>query len=257
MPALYPTARWRRLSRNFTRRKRTRTRGIVLHTTASARATSMHGWFSTPGANASSHFHVDVDGNVEQYVDANHIAWTSGQGNASTIGIETQGDGTTVWTRRQVRALVELVRWCAFEFGVPIKRMRSSRPNAKGVATHRHGVDGNFPTTGVQRGRLQRAKKGLGEKWSSSFGKVCPGYARQDQWGAVVRLAQRHVVTRRTNGRKGAACYATRRTGRKNTTRVLPVGRNVRIVRKRGRWGRTKKGDWIKFSKITAREVKV
>lgn len=249
--ARYPGAVWRPIARNFTNTTRTRTRAVILHTTASAKATSMFGWFNTPGANASSHFHVDDNGRVEQYVDARKIAWTSGVGNSTTIGIETQGDGTKPWTDAQMRALAALVRWCAREYGFRLRRMGSSRPGATGVGTHRLGIDGNFPATGIQRGRQQRAKKGLGESWSSARGKICPGYDRQAQWPLVVRMAQTHTVTRRTAGRKGAACYRKRKTGKKNITRVLPVGKTVRIVRFRGKWGRTLKGDWIKLSKIT------
>lgn len=249
--ARYPGAVWRPIARNFTNATRTRTRAVILHTTASAGSTSMHGWFSNPSARASSHFHVDNAGRVEQYVDARKIAWTSGAGNATTIGIETQGDGSGPWTDAQMAALADLVRWCARTFDFPLRKMGSSRPNARGVGTHRLGVDGNFPTKGVQRGRQQRAKKGLGESWSSARGKICPGYDRQAQWPLVVRMAQTHTVTRRTAGRKGAACYSERRVGKKRITRVLPLGKTVRIVRFRGKWGRTLKGDWIKLSKIT------
>lgn len=244
-----PGTKWRPIARNFTNRKRDRTRGIVLHVAVSNSA-SLYNFFNTAGVNASSHLYTDYNGNSEQYVDANKIAWTSGEGNATTIGVETAGMGTGEWTPEQVKELARLCRWAAFHYDFPLRKAASSRSNARGVFTHRHGVDGNFPTKGVQRGRLQRAKKGLGEKWSSSQGKTCPTNARQAQWGEVVRLAQTHTVTKNTVGRKGAAVYKTRKTGAKNITRILPKGKKVRIVRKRGAWGKTLKGDWIKFSKV-------
>lgn len=245
-----PGTKWRPIVRNFTNRKRTRTRGVVLHVAVS-NSTSLHGFFNRSGVNASSHLYVDYNGNTEQYVDADKIAWTSGEGNATTIGIETAGMGSGKWTKKQLRELARLCRWAAIKYNFPLRKAGSSRKNARGIFTHRHGTDGNFPTKGVQRGRLQRAKKGLGEKWSSAYGKVCPGYDRQEQWTEVVRAAQTHTITRRTVGRKGAAVYKTRKTGKKNITRILPKGKTVRIVRFRGKWGKTKRGDWIKLSKVT------
>lgn len=244
----YSPAKWRPISRNFSNRKRTRTRGIVLHVDAGDNA-SLFNYFNTTSTPASCHIHVAKNGSMEQYVDLDKISWTSGEGNATTIGVETQGLGSEAWTAQQITSLAKLVRWAAFKYDFPLRRMKSSRANSKGVGTHRLGVNGNFPTTGVQRGRQQRAKKGLGELWSSTV-KTCPGDKRQAQWPDVVRLAQTHEVTKKTLGRKGAACYKARKVGGKNITRILPVGRNVRIVRKRGAWGRTKKGDWIKMSKI-------
>lgn len=244
-----PGTKWRPIVRNFTNRKRTRTRGVVLHVAAS-NATSLHGFFNRAGVNASSHLYVDYNGNTEQYVDADKIAWTSGEGNATTIGIETAGMGSGKWTDAQLKELARLCRWAAKKYGFPLRKASSSRAGSSGVFTHRHGVDGNFPTKGVQRGRLQRAKNGLGEKWSSAYGKICPGYDRQEQWPVVVRMAQTHKVTKNTRGRKGAACYSERRVGKKRITRVLPLGKTVRIVRFKGKWGKTKKGDWIKLSKV-------
>ena len=243
----YSKAKWLPISRNFTNRKRTRTRGIVLHTDAGNNA-SLRGWFNNPSARASSHFHVAKNGTVEQYVDADLIAWTTGEGNPTTVGVETQGYGTEEWTDAQVEELAALCRWAARTYGFPLRRMKSSKPGARGVGTHRLGVNGNFPNTGIQRGREQR---GGGELWSSARGKTCPGDKRQAQFPGIVRLAQRHKIVKSTAGRKGrVALYKTPKTGRKNITRTRKVGKNVRIVEFQGRWGKTLKGDWIKLSKV-------
>lgn len=247
----FPGAKQRPISTNFTNRKRERTRAVILHTTASL-SDSMYGWFNNPKADASSHLHVDLKGRIEQYVDMDKIAWTSGEGNATTVGVETAGTGNEKWTPAQVKALVKIIRWMAKEYGIPMRKMSSSRSNVRGVGTHRLGVDGNFPTTGDQRGRLQRASKGLGEKWSSSKGKACPGNLRQGQWNAIVRAAQTHRVVVPTVGRAGAACYRSKATGTKNLTRVIGVGKKVRIIYYRGAWAKTLQGDWIKTSKIKA-----
>lgn len=244
-----PKTKWRPIVRNFTNRKRTRTRGIVLHVAVS-NATSLHGFFNRAGVNASSHFYVDYNGNTEQYVDADKIAWTSGEGNPTTIGVETAGMGSGKWTDAQMKELARLCRWAAKKYGFPLRKASSSRKSAKGVFTHRHGVDGNFPTKGVQRGRLQRAKNGLGEKWSRANGKICPGYDRQEQWPLVVRMAQTHKVVKNTRGREGAALYRKRKTGKKNIVKIVPKGTKIRIVRFRGKWGKTTQGHWIKLSKV-------
>lgn len=244
-----PGTRWRPIVRNFTNRRRTRTRGVVLHV-AETEAASLHGYFNRPGVNASSHLYVDYKGNTEQYVDADKIAWASAEGNATTISIETAGKGSGKWTKAQMRELARLCRWAAKKYGFPLRAAGSSRPSSSGIFTHRHGVDGNFPTKGVQRGRLQRAKKGLGEKWSSAYGKVCPGNARQEQWPVVVRMAQTHRVVKNTRGRKGAAVYKTPKIGTKNIVYLAPKGSKVRIVRFRGKWGKTDQGHWIRLSKV-------
>ena len=106
----YPAATWRPISRNYTARTTRKTR-VILHTSASATATSLHGWFSNPSAGASSHFHVDSAGRGEQYLDTDHISWASGEGNADSISVETQGDGTAPWTPAQVDAIVAILRW--------------------------------------------------------------------------------------------------------------------------------------------------
>ena len=184
MARKYPPGRFRQIPRNYTNSRRKTTRAVVLHTTASASATSMFGWFSNPAAQASSQFHTDVAGVTEQYMDADLIAWASAAGNATTVAIETQGDGTKPWSAAQYKELVRLVAWLCRVYGIPATLMPDSKPNSRGIGSHRLGIDGTFPATGIQRGRLQR---GGGEIWSSARGKVCPGDARQAQLPALVQ----------------------------------------------------------------------
>ena len=178
----YPGAKWRPISRNFTDRERSRTDGIILHVTAST-AASQHGWFNNPASGASSHLHIALDGTVEQYVDLDKIAWTSGDGSARTIGIETAGTGSGSWTKAQLDALEKALVWLCERYRVPVRLMGSSRSTERGIGWHRLGIDGNFPATGLLAGRAQR---GGGEKWSKSRGKVCPGDARIRQIPALV-----------------------------------------------------------------------
>lgn len=67
---------------------------ILLHVTAAPNATSQHGWYNTGGANASSHFHVDLVGNIEQHIDTAHMSWANREANPRSVTIETQGGPT-------------------------------------------------------------------------------------------------------------------------------------------------------------------
>lgn len=163
--------------------KRTRTDGVVLHSTGSRTATSQHGWFSNPKAQASSHRHVADDGVVERYVRDDQIAWANGAGNARMLAIETQGDGTTSWTPQQVESIAQCIAEWHLEFGFPLRLMTSSKTSERGIGYHRLGVPPS------------RWAKGLwliagGERWSSAVGKVCPGDKRIDQVPDVIARAK-------------------------------------------------------------------
>lgn len=193
MATKYPSAKWRPIARNFTNRPRARTRGVILHTTASKTATSMFGWFSNLLAKASSHVHIADDGTIEQYVDLDRIAWTTGAASNTTIGIETQGDGTDPWTPAQLAALEDFLVYVCRRYKIPARMMTSSRSSEKGIGWHRLGIDGNFPAAGILRGRNQRG--GGGESWSSSRRKVCPGDKRIEQIPALVAAVDARLAT--------------------------------------------------------------
>lgn len=183
----YPGATWRPLTVNYTKQKTTKHR-VILHTSASATAASLHGWFSTPAAASSSHFHVADDGSVEQYIDTDHVSWASGNGNADSISVETQGDGTKPWTSAQGEAIVALLVWAHKTHGVPLTQMQSSKAGTKGIGWHRLGVDGEFPALpSILAGRPQR---GGGESWSRARGKTCPGDDRIQQIPNIIAAAK-------------------------------------------------------------------
>lgn len=187
--ARMPGARWRPLSRNYTRRVTTKD-CIILHSTGTNAATSQYGWFNTPGAGASSHFHVDNNGVIEQYVDTAHMSWANASANPRSVTIETQGNGYGPWTAAQVRSIVRIIQWVrSVHKGIPLRQMTSSAASQKGIGWHRLGVNGNFPRTGILRGRSQR---GGGQSWSKAFGKICPGDDRIKQIPAIIRQAGGH-----------------------------------------------------------------
>lgn len=253
----YPKAVKRPIKANFTPKKRASTRAVILHVDGGD-AGSLFGWFSAPGRGASSHFYVTKSGVVEQYVDADLIAWTTGEANPTTIGIETQGKGTGEWTAPQRAAIVKLLAWICKTYKIPAVEMPNSKPSSRGIGTHRLGCDGNFPATGVQRGRIQR---GGGELWSSSRGKVCPGDGRQAQWPGIVRdvaalLAKpkyvRKVVTKPTWARSTVGGKRLRLL-KKGTEFWAEIG--SRVYDKKGKpWIKSKTGVRVYADKTKGRK---
>ncbi|WP_181150344.1 MULTISPECIES: N-acetylmuramoyl-L-alanine amidase [unclassified Arthrobacter] len=169
-----PGVVWKPISRNYTKRKRSRTDCVILHI-AVTEASSLKGWFNNPSAYASSHFYVRRDGTIEQYLGAEYISWANGAGNSRAITVETQGMGTGSWTGAQCKSLARICAWSHTKFGVRTTLMPNSRPSSKGIGYHRQGVN-PWRVSG-------------GELWSKSRGKICPGYDRIEQIPSIVANA--------------------------------------------------------------------
>lgn len=167
--AIYPGAVYRPISRNYGGVRRS-TRAVVLHVDAGG-AESLHGWFNNPASQASSQFYVKYDGTVEQYMDSDRVAWTQREGNATCVGIETQGKGDGAWTEAQMQALENLVRWLCDHYGLPKVDMVNSRPSSRGIGMHRYGI-APWRVAG-------------GQTWGPA-GKVCPGNRRVEQFPTLV-----------------------------------------------------------------------
>jgi AmpD protein len=82
--------------------------------------TSLHPYFETiADLKVSSHFLIDRNGQLVQFVDCSERAWHAGvsswQGrencNDFSIGIELEGTDTLAYTEAQYSALVTLTRW--------------------------------------------------------------------------------------------------------------------------------------------------
>lgn len=140
---------------------------LCLHTAVSS-GDSLFTLFNTPG-NAVAHFYVRHDGKIEQYVSTDVRASANLEGNHNTISVESWDDAgrRETWTAAQVEACAELAAWVHETHGIPLQACDAS-PGSRGVTWHRKGIDGNFPA-GLLSGR-----KAGDERWSSSFGKVCP-----------------------------------------------------------------------------------
>lgn len=162
---------------------------VTAHITAS-NANSMYSYFK-PAGRPCSHFHIDLKGNVEQYLP---LEWGSSadlEGNMTTISIETAGkDDGSEWTPEQILALAKLWLWIRKELGIKDQLAENSVLNSTkshGLSWHRIGIDGNFPDKGLLRGRLQR---GGGAKFSNARGKTCPSDARILQIPEILELAR-------------------------------------------------------------------
>ena len=166
--------------------RRTRTDGVVLHSTGSRSARSQFGWFSNPKAQASSHLHIADDGETERYVADDRIAWANGQGNGRLLAIETQGDGTAPWTEAQLDSIAQAIAAWHRKYRFPLRLMTSSKPSEKGIGYHRLGVPRSRWGVGVW---LITG----GERWSSAVGKVCPGDPRIAQMPEVLRRVKKIV----------------------------------------------------------------
>ena len=182
----YPGAEWRPVARYLPGGSSYATspgqRRLILHT-AVTNADSLFNSMNTPGT-PTSHFYVDQNGRIEQYVDTSARSSANLDGNHDCITVESW-DGYGVswsgsapgprWTDAQIDALVKLARWAHETHGIPIERLPSSRPGTTGVGWHRLGCDGNYedPPGGLLGGRVEG-----GERWSTSAGKVCPTTTR-------------------------------------------------------------------------------
>lgn len=178
--AIYPGAVRKLVPRTF--KRATERNRINLHT-AVTNSPSLYDMFSKGGA--CSHFYVREDGTVEQYIDTDRYSAADLEGNDATISIETW-DGYTgrsgwqppPWTPKQMDALVDLCAWIMRTHDIPVRLADDSKPgpSSRGLSWHRLGCDGNFPALpSLLAGRQQR---GGGMRYSSAFGKVCPGDAR-------------------------------------------------------------------------------
>lgn len=160
--------------------------GVCNHIAVSNGA-SLFNYFNQPG-NPTSHFYVRKGSakpgasmaDFEQYVDTRFEAPANLEGNHRLISIETQGgvgdDLDNGWNPLQIERLAWILAQCHQLHGIPLIAMPNSLPSTRGLGYHRLGVD-PWRVAG-------------GEKWSRSYGKVCPGTARMAQQGSIIARAR-------------------------------------------------------------------
>jgi hypothetical protein len=174
--AWYPKAIRKEIKRHRTLRLRY---GRVCLHVAVSEGSSLYGYFNQSGK-PTSHFYVRRDGTVEQYVDTMYRAPANLEGNSSLISFETQGGTRNAdsepWTAAQVNAMADVIAWLHKVEGVPLQLMPNSKTSSRGIGWHKQGVD-PYRVDG-------------GEKWSSAYGKICPGGGKIKQIPTIVSKAK-------------------------------------------------------------------
>lgn len=99
---------------------------IVIHDTEGS-LDSVKQAFQNPTFYASSHYVIDTDGTVYQFVPTKDVAWHAGNWttNMHSIGIEHVGhaaQGTADYTPAMYRSSVALVNWLASKYDIPRNR---------------------------------------------------------------------------------------------------------------------------------------
>jgi hypothetical protein len=128
------------------------------------------------GSGNAAHFTTGASGKIVQARDTNARSAANLDGNWHIIAIENEdfgpaygswsGSNVPRFTAQQAESIARIFVWCHQTHGIPLELVPDSKAGRRGIAYHRQGIDGNF--TGPYGGRVSG-----GEKWSSSFGKVC------------------------------------------------------------------------------------
>jgi hypothetical protein len=133
----------------------------------------------------AAHFSVKKDGTILQSRDTKYRSAANLDGNHRVIAIENEDAAQDVpLSPEQVVSNARILAWVHKTHGTPLQMAPNSRPTSRGLAYHRQGVDGNFG------GYDYPGRVSGGEKWSSSFGKVCPRDKRIAQLPEILRRAK-------------------------------------------------------------------
>ena len=143
----------------------------------------------------AAHFSTKADGTILQSRDTAYRSAANLNGNHRVIAIENEDHGPRFggtphlpkWvplTPEQVDACARILAWAHTEHGVPLQLCPDSRPDSRGLAYHRQGIDGDFSEMKYP-GRVAG-----GEVWTTSPGKVCPTDARIAQLPHILARAR-------------------------------------------------------------------
>ena len=156
--ARYSVAKWLPIPENSTQSKINPTQFIFHSVAAPWDENRIRAFWNESGINTESHFGLDYDGSLGQYLDTNVRADANVSANYRAISCESASNtsSTDRWTAAQVKAMVELMAWAHRTHGIPARICRSESDPGFGV----HNM---FPG------------------WSGG-GTVCPGKARAKQF---------------------------------------------------------------------------
>lgn len=139
--------------------------GSVEHVTVGL--TSPYPEFANSANQASSHFGILLDGELEQYVDTGMASWAQAGGNYSYMSTETVGVPSTPLTNAQLQTYGRLVAWMHTTHGHALAVV--DVVGELGLITH--GVGGAY--------------------WGGHTG--CPGSLRSAQRPQIIALALTHL----------------------------------------------------------------
>lgn len=165
--ARYPDALWRPLPENKTEPLITATQ-LILHSAVSG-AESLYGYFSQTKVVVESHFYMQNDGDLEQYIDTARQADANYKASVRAISVETwdrREPDLRPWSAHQLEELAKLAAWAHRTHGVPL--VRCAKWDSPGIGGH-----SDFP--GI---------------WTNVRGKTCPGKARKPQIDLIIRRAR-------------------------------------------------------------------
>ena len=156
-------------------------RGVVDHVAVSEAP------FPSYAPGSAAHFYIRKDGGIVQQIDTAYRGGHSYEGNATLIGKETQGGvydaNNEPWTEAQCESSAKINAWLHQTHGIPLQMMPNSLASSTGFGYHRQGIDGNFGPY-AYKGRVPG-----GQRWSRSFGKICPGDAKIAQIPGIIARA--------------------------------------------------------------------
>jgi hypothetical protein len=146
----------------------------------------------------AAHFSTWADGRIGQSRDTRYRSGANLNGNHRVIAIENEDHGPRFggtprlpgWvplTPEQVEANAQILAWAHKVHGIPLQLCPNSRPESRGLAYHRQGIDGNFS------GYRFPGRVSGGQQWTTSFGKVCPTDARIAQLPEILARAKEIV----------------------------------------------------------------
>ncbi len=225
--AIYPGARVDLITAGVnSRRTLDRVDGHIKHTIVGG-ASGCIAMFQRNGYGGSnSHFVIAGDGTVTQLVDTKYRANCQVDGNWRFISTEHEdmgklfpdwntnnADNVPAFTDAQIDAQIDLDVWLAGIYDYPIRLMQSSLTSERGIGYHKLGCD--------------PIRVSGGEKWSSSYGKGCPGPKRIDQLKTLVipgiqkRLAPAPIPTPAPSTRRSSDMFLFRRSDPKSGVRLF------------------------------------
>jgi hypothetical protein len=158
---------------------------VIIHTMVGTLA-GTDAMFRAQGyVGVESHFGTGYVGGkcvAYQWCDTARTADANLDGNPRAISIENadtaspypawKGSEVPPFTDDQCELIAQITAWACKTHGIPAKLAPDSRPTSRGIAWHRQGID-PYRVSG-------------GEKWSDSYGKVCPGDKRIEQIKSVI-----------------------------------------------------------------------